>query len=134
MSTFPTLKSGSVAKYPLTRGNKFRTNVATFTDLSEQRWSRGNGGLAMFSLVYNNIITSDKEILREFYGSTLGSFDSTWQLTLKDASSPHTQTTYYNLQFVPGVPFSAQETSPGIWRTTLQIRQTNMSDPPNVAS
>lgn len=130
MAVFPTLHTGSVAKYPLGRGTRFRTGVGIFTDMSEQRFSKGNGALASFSLVYNNINTQDKETLREFFNTTLGSFDASWQLTLPDPSAM-SPTTYHNLQFVPGSTFKGQNTSPSRWRVTLMVRQTNATNPPN---
>ena len=129
MAVFPNLTSGAPVKYPLSRSNSYRTGVAVFTDLSEQRWSKGNGQRAGFALVFNNLSTPDKETLREFFSTTFGSYDATWQLTINDPiGSP---TTYYNLQFVPNQHFIAQLTSYGRWRVTLQVRQTNTTDPPN---
>jgi hypothetical protein len=132
MAVFPNLASGQPVKYPLTRSNKFRTGVAVFTDMSEQRWSRGNGALAGFALVYNNISTADKETLRQFFSTTYGSYDATWQITINDPiGSP---TTYYNCQFMPMQHFVAQETSFNRWRVTLQVRQTNSTNPVNTSA
>lgn len=125
MPSFPTLATGSVACYPITRGNRYRTMVYYMVDLSEQRFSRGQGGLASFELVYTNISTADKNTLRTFFIDRFGSFDHTWDITLPDPSvgSP---TTYNNMQFIPGQQFEAANLSQGRWSVTLKIRQTRI--------
>lgn len=120
---FPTITSGAVAKYPLTRSVQHRTQVWTFVDLTEQRFSKGNGGRAAFTLVYNNIKTADKETLRAFFASTFGSYDHTWSITLPDPS-PGSPTTYTNMQFLANQQFAAVNISPDRWRVTLKCRQT----------
>lgn len=122
MPSFPTLATGSVAKYPLTRGNSYRGMVYFHADLSEQRFSRGQGGLATFELVFTNVSTADKNTVRQFFIDRFGSFDHSWDLTLPDPSvgSP---TTWNNLQFIPGQQFEANNISPDRWQFSLKVRQ-----------
>src|SRR5258708_808161 len=103
MPSFPKLHTGSVAKYPLTRGSQFRTVVYHHVDLSEQRFSKGQGGLASFSMVFNDVSTADKDTVKAFFIARLGPFDTSWDLTLPDP----TDTTYSNLEFIPGQKFEA---------------------------
>jgi hypothetical protein len=95
-------------------------------DLSEQRFSRGQGGLASFELVYTNISTADKELLRIFFADRFGSFDHSWDITLPDPSAG-SPTTYNNVQFMPRQNFEAANISPGRWSVTLKIRQTRIN-------
>ncbi len=122
MSAFPALSSGTVGKYPLTRGERYRTMVYSHVDLSEQRFSKGNGPLASFDLVFNNVKTADKNLVRAFFTGTLGAADTTWSITLNDPIG--TPTIYTNLQFVPNQRFTAENISPDRWAFTLKVRQT----------
>lgn len=117
---FPVLSSGVVAKYPLTRSRKWRNIIYMAEDLQEQRCTKGSL-LESFTLAYNNIKTSDKEILRDFWNSTKGAFDETWSLTINDFGDIQT---YTHLQFVPGSKFEAVNFTFDRWRITLQVRQT----------
>ena len=125
MANFPLLSSGSVAKYPLTGRNKQRVGILTALDMTEQRFPMGLP-LVEFALVYNNLKTSDKEILRQFFDDQRGELASTWSITLddKDRDGTHHLATYANMQFIPGSRFEAQNFKFDRWSVTLNIRQT----------
>ena len=121
MSAFPTLTSGAVTCYPLTRRHNFRTRVFIFEDLSEQRFSMGTD-LAEFELVFNSLSTVDKETVRDFYNSARGAYTTTWMITLPDPLGD--TNVWYGMQFLPQQLFQATETVTGRWNFSLKIRQT----------
>lgn len=132
MANFPTLSSGAVTKYPVTRRKKFRTAVYTHVDMSEQRFSKGGAPLVEFDLSFNSVTTEDKELVRDFFNNRRGSFDTTWDLTLEDkyvraqdtAAASGERTVFEHLQFMPNQRFEATENKPGRWSFTLKVRQT----------
>ncbi len=115
------LSSGSAVKYPLTRHRRQRAAVATFLDMSEQRFAKGSP-LDDFELSFTKIPTADKDLWRDFFNARKGSFDTSWELTIEDP--PGSTTTFSNLQFVPRQQFEAKEESTGLWSFSLKIRQT----------
>jgi hypothetical protein len=50
MATFPTLKTGAVAQYPLERGVRFQTQAVRFLDGSLQRYRLYGSGLRNWSV------------------------------------------------------------------------------------
>src|SRR5665213_2328045 len=50
MATFPVLKTGAVAKYPLGRGVRFSTQAVRFMDGSQQRFRLYGTGLRRWTL------------------------------------------------------------------------------------
>ncbi len=134
MASFPNLSSGRVAKYPLTRRKKYRTGVFIANDLSEQRFSRGSGGLEEFELAFDNVTTADKDLVRAFFNARRGPFDTTWSLTLQDGynreqdamAAAGEKTTWQHLQFTPGQTFEARQIKPGRWAFRLRARQTRL--------
>lgn len=50
MSTFPQLKTGAVAQYPLQRTIRFSTGIAQFVDGTEQRYRQLRGGLKRWTI------------------------------------------------------------------------------------
>ena len=81
MASFPTLRSGQVTMTPLTRGLEFRTQVHKFKNGSEQRVAE-RGERARFVLSYTNLDGYDVSTLCDFWRSTKGSFDATWDITV----------------------------------------------------
>jgi hypothetical protein len=111
---FPTLRSGTL-RLPLTRSKTYKTAVLRFMNGSEQRW-RSVGALVPFQLEYQHLNGYDLGLLREFFRSTKGAFDSSWSLTFNG-------TTYNNLAFDQD-DFTPTETREGVFSITLKIRQT----------
>ncbi len=119
MPSFPTLSSGYVAKYPLTRGHTYRTTVLVAVDGTEQRFSKGSA-LEDFTLTWTSIRTADKNLVRDFFNSRKGAFDTTWDITLPAPSAG----TWTSVEFAPGQDFVATEYKPGYWQFSLKIRTT----------
>jgi hypothetical protein len=82
MSAFPTLASGRLAKYPISRTVNKRTGMVSFMDDSEQRWQLPDGPTA-FSLAYSNISAADMQTLQDFFAFVKGSFQP-FQFTFLD--------------------------------------------------
>lgn len=123
-AVFPALATGVVGKYPITRGHRYRTQIYTSVDMSEQRFSKGVP-LEEFNLVFTRVTTTDKETCRTFFNARKGAFDTTWTLTLTDTDG--TPVTWVGLQFMPGQKFEATETHHGLWDFQLRVRQTRLS-------
>ncbi len=119
MPSFPSLSSGYLAKYPLERGRSYRTAVMTAVDGTEQRFSKGSA-LEDFTLAWTSVRTADKNLVRDFFNSRKGSFDTTWDITLPKPSLG----TWTSVEFVPGQDFTAVEYKPGYWQFTLKVRTT----------
>lgn len=81
MASFPTLRSGQVTMTPLTRAVEFRTQVHRFKNGSEQRVAE-RGERARFVLSYTDLDGYDVSTLRDFWRSTKGAFDATWDITI----------------------------------------------------
>lgn len=102
--------------------------------MEEQRFPKGGVLLEDFDIVFNNIKTSDKELIRGFFNDRQGATDATWSLTFhdvyssarpQDASAAAGETTTWNhLQFLPGQIFTAVTNKPERWAVTLRVRQT----------
>ena len=121
MATFPTLSTGSPAKYPFTRGRRQRSTTLVFNDFSEQHFAMGSV-LDDIKLVFNDISTADKETIRAFWNSSHGAYDTTWSVMVTDTDG--STRTFSNMQFTPGQQFSATNIKPGRWSVTLVARQT----------
>jgi len=50
MATFPTLKTGAVAQYPLDRSSRYSTQAVQFLDGSSHRYRISGSGLRMWQL------------------------------------------------------------------------------------
>jgi hypothetical protein len=66
---------------PLTRAVEFRTQVHRFKNGSEQRVAE-RGERARFLLSYTNLDGYDVSTLRDFWRSTKGDFDATWDIEI----------------------------------------------------
>ena|SRR6185437_15333037 len=78
---FPTLKSGTVACWGTTRTRTFGSDVLACVDGSAYRY-KSRLPTTDFTLVFTAIEGYDLAVLRAFWISNKGSFDSTWQITL----------------------------------------------------
>ena len=114
MASFPTIRSGAVALYPLARGTERKTRVIKFIDDSEQRW-RQAPPLASFLLEFTDINSRDLSTLRVFWVTTKGRVDKTWDFTILG-------TTYSHLGFDSDI-FSATESKPDRFTVRLSCKQ-----------
>lgn len=91
MAAFPSIRSGSVALYPLVRAREHLTRVVQFSDDSEQRW-RVRPAIARFSLEFSDVNGYELSEILEFWRSMKGRFDATWEITIGGQ-------TYQNMTF-----------------------------------
>lgn len=81
MASYPTLASGNVALYPVTREVMFPVQVHRALDDSEQRWQR-SAPLNKFRLEYSDLSSADLATIQTFFDSIKGGYDSTWDIAL----------------------------------------------------
>lgn len=112
MASFPTISSGVVTRYPLTRASVARTKVIEFVDNTEQRYIDGTPS-DKFRLQFDRLATADMLTLQTFYSSTKGAFDQTWSITI----GPDTIISC----FFDADEFSATEASEGQWTVSLDV-------------
>lgn len=110
--TLPTIRGGSVAMYPLTRGTLLTVAVQKFITGSEQRFKR-HAPLEQFQLDYSGLYVVDRDALAAFYFAVLGAYNDTWQFTMPGILSPGT---------VPANPWVAS--SPSVWTTCTFVEDT----------
>ena len=75
MSSFPSLKSGAIAQYPMDRVRRFSTEVLRFVDGSEQRFPRFRSELKRWVINLSLLDEDELERVREFFAEQRGSFD-----------------------------------------------------------
>lgn len=112
--SFPTLASGSVAKFPTTRAVGFDTEVERFLNDKEQRYANRRA-LVAFDLVFSSLSAADVATLRTFFETQKGQLDSTWTLAFDG-------TTYSNMVFIHD-DFTATEMKPKRWSVRLRCVQ-----------
>ena len=69
MSTYPTLRTGAVAQYPLAGGIRHRTALLTFMDGREQRYALQRRNLRRWVLTYSQLDEGEMQLLRTFVES-----------------------------------------------------------------
>jgi hypothetical protein len=115
---FPTLTTGSVAQYPLTRGLVFPVKIAQFLDDTEQAW-RSGPALNNWVLSFKRLKWADVQTIHTFWNTQKGDFDSTW-------SWPIDGTTWTSMVFTDA-KFPDIETYQNQHSLTLNIKQTKQS-------
>lgn len=114
MASFPTLRSGSSVKYPLRDTTLRGAGSVTFMDRSRQAWS-STLELRAFELRFTNINGYDFSRIVDFFRSTKGQFDTTWDITIGS-------TTYSNMMFVTD-DLAWTENEPNLYTVRLPCRQ-----------
>src|SRR5678815_3603321 len=114
--TFPLIRNGlGSALYGFTRRVVYNTIISQGANGTEQR-AKGHAPLSSFVLPYTNLIPAEVTLIRSFFNSQKGQFDSTWSLTLG-------ATTYTNLCFEDDdLSFNEQDSM--LYSSTLRCRQT----------
>lgn len=116
-ATLPTIRSGAIALYPLTRSALRPVRVIQFMNGKEQRFKVA-APYAGFGLTYSDITATDRTTLDAFIASTKGSFDNTWQFTL---GSP----TYGGLAFETDTfEWTESQNRPNFYNAQIRFRQT----------
>jgi hypothetical protein len=118
--SFPVLKAGNTVFYPLVQTYSFGTEVKRFIDDSEQR-HRNRLLLRRFALTCNDIHAYDVSLLRTFFRTQSGKFDSGWDLTFGGV-------TYSNLAFDQD-NFPTVESKNNRMSITFQVIQVKSSNP-----
>jgi hypothetical protein len=114
MANFPTLSSGTTVIGPLNATVSMPVEILKFESGAEQRF-RSAKKLVSFRLDYSGISKADMVLLRDFYNTAKGSFDTTWSIAIDG-------TTYSNMTFV-SEKFSARESTRGRYDVMLEARQ-----------
>jgi hypothetical protein len=114
MATFPTLSSGVTTIGPLSFSESIPSEILTFENGAEQRF-RTAKKLYSFKLRFDGIKKSDMALLRDFFITVKGSFDTTWSIAIDGV-------TYQNMTFTTEV-FSAEEAARGRYTVALECRQ-----------
>ena len=71
MNSFPILRTGVMAQYPLTTARRFDTKVLEFVDGAEQRFPLMGASLTGWVLVYSQLDEAEMHALRTFVLSAL---------------------------------------------------------------
>ncbi len=66
MAHFPILKTGAVAQHPVLTAKRFRTEVLSFLDGSEQRYPQQERALLSWTLTYTDLDEGEMQTLRNF--------------------------------------------------------------------
>ena len=114
MPSFPEIRSGSAALYPMRRARIHGTTVIRFVDDTEQRW-RSSPPMMQFVLEYRDINGYDLSRLLEFFRTVKGRFDTTWDITVGGV-------TYHHMMF-DGDAFEVVESKPDRYTVRLTCRQ-----------
>jgi hypothetical protein len=114
MMTFPALKTGAVAQYPLERGVRFSTQAVRFLDGSQQRFRLYGNGLRRWTVKLN--LLDEQELgaviaFVEAQGSAVFAF-----------TDPVSGTTASNC-VISGEQFDAAMTSEAMGKTTVLIEE-----------
>ena len=76
MSDFPKLKTGAVLQYPAQKAVRFSTDVLRFVGGSEQRFRNYQAPLRRWLIRLDLLDESELHILREFFRTEAGGFES----------------------------------------------------------
>lgn len=118
MPALPTLRSGQVARYPLTQTTSTKTGVICFVNGSEQRW-KTRGPLQSFELVYSNVSSYDIGIMLDFFLAMRGPFVDA---ALTNVFSVTISGNTYNYCHFLDDLFTETETKTNRYSFTLRIR------------
>ena len=72
MNSFPILKTGAVAQYPLAREERFVTDVVRFVDGSEQRFAAYGTPLHRWTIQLSLLDEAEMHLLQEFFRAQMG--------------------------------------------------------------
>ena len=76
MASFPKLKTGVVAQYPVTRVTEFATRVQRYLDLSEQRHRDRSGTRRRWLIELSQLTETELATLVNFFSEHKGRFGS----------------------------------------------------------
>jgi hypothetical protein len=76
MATFPKLKTGAVAQYPLGRTTAFQNQTLTFVDGTQQRYRDGAAAWLRWEIRLSNLDEGELAAVEEFFVANQGAFGS----------------------------------------------------------
>lgn len=119
--TFPNLGSGKPVRAGYTHSLLIRCDVKRFRSGKEQRFAL-SGLLNSFKLPYQNLKWADVVLLRDFFITQKGAYDSSWSITLRDPVTLADRS-YADMAFDADT-FEYTETSCGRYSVSLACSQT----------
>lgn len=119
MASFPTLRSGSIAYFPLEDEEVLPTRVVRFNDDSEQRFA-SSPSLRSFVLSYRDVDGYDLSRMLEFFRARKGRFVDSAFTNLFDITVGGVQ--HDNMAFDHD-DFEYTETKPNRYSFTLRVKQ-----------
>uniref|UniRef100_Q01Z32 DUF2460 domain-containing protein n=1 Tax=Solibacter usitatus (strain Ellin6076) TaxID=234267 RepID=Q01Z32_SOLUE len=76
MATFPQLKTGAVAQYPIVRRGEFRNQTVRFVDGTEQRYRDSGAPLESWQISLSGLDETELAAMEEFFLANQGAFGS----------------------------------------------------------
>ncbi len=74
MATFPKLKTGAVAQYPLARRAQFQNQIVRFLDGTDQRYRDSAGARLEWEIELSRLDDSEMAAVEEFFRANQGAF------------------------------------------------------------
>jgi hypothetical protein len=74
MATFPKLKTGAVAQYPLARRAGFQNQIVRFVDGSDQRYRDSSGARLEWDIQLSKLDDAELAAVEEFFRVNQGAF------------------------------------------------------------
>src|SRR3954447_16465632 len=76
MATFPQLKTGAVAQYPMVRRSQFRNQTVRFVDGTEQRYRDSGAPKQRWEIALSGLDETELAALEEFFVANQGAYGS----------------------------------------------------------
>ncbi|MEO8596696.1 MAG: DUF2460 domain-containing protein [Candidatus Solibacter sp.] len=76
MASFPKLKTGAVAQYPLARQSKFQNQIVRFLDGTDQRYRDSAGERLSWKIDLSELDAGELAALEKFFQEAQGAFGS----------------------------------------------------------
>ena len=76
MATFPKLKTGAIAQYPMARSEQYQNQTVRFVDGSEQRYRDSSGARLAWQIELSELDEGELASIEEFFLSNQGAFGS----------------------------------------------------------
>ena len=74
MATFPKLKTGAVAQYPVARRSQFQNQIVRFVDGSDQRYRDSAEARIEWEIQLSRLDESEMAAIEEFFRASQGAF------------------------------------------------------------
>ena len=74
MATFPQLKTGAVAQYPIVRHEQFRNQTVRFVDGTDQRYRDAGTARQRWDIRWSGLDESELAAIEEFFLANQGAF------------------------------------------------------------